>query len=341
MAQDPLVKALQQYKSNNGKALRIGLVNTGGTFTCIENEQGLLNPVQTREELDQLLYEGLYLGIYRDLGLLEFTVIHHGPMDSSQMTDVDRTKFATEMGLAYSSVDGFIVIHGTDSAEKTAKYLTFACPYFDPIALWEEDKNVFNWRKPNLIVSSQLPALTQNGSRFVPKLNSDAPMNISVALMLIAEGKVGEPGLLTNNTDIVIGSASMKGAEISIPPYMTDPAVGPVAVYTASGLRYPTENFLPANIGRQQKMVPRVITCSVPFSQTKVLPVQDQTHLSLVSLYLNATELHAHIKTLKRKVKPLLPEIILYESAGAGNVAQADYAILKAIQQEGIAFKIA
>jgi L-asparaginase/Glu-tRNA(Gln) amidotransferase subunit D len=227
----------------------------------------------------------------------------------------------------YSHIDGVIVLHGTDTCADTAKFIHLALPYYDPRQLIKNEEISFNWTKPVLILSSQVPAVDSVDGKLSYRIDSDGPMNLSVALMMIADEKIGEAGIITNNGDALRGTSTEKGAEVDIPPFRTDPGVPPLAKYTALGLRYLPQGFLQK--GTEGNFVPFVIKDSSKF-EDKVITVFESSHLNLLKAFLESTG------AVREKFKEKAPKIIIYVSKGAGNVKEEDYKILKEAEAEGI-----
>src|SRR3989338_6411669 len=235
---EPLLESLKKYKERVGEPLNVLIVNTGGTFTCLPNEQGLLEPINSKEDLHSLLHEGLNLNLFVEKNLLKIKIVHLFSVDSSQMTDKQRDGIITLLSHEYIDIDGVLVIHGTDTGADTAKFLHLALPYFDPRRIYRDESRIINWSKPVIVLSSQVPAVDSVEGKLTYRLDSDGPMNLSLALMILADNHVGEAGIITNNGEALRGIAAEKGAEVNIPPYYNDPGVAPIAKYTALGLHY-------------------------------------------------------------------------------------------------------
>jgi L-asparaginase/Glu-tRNA(Gln) amidotransferase subunit D len=333
MTTDPLLQSLRDFKERMGKPLRVVVANTGGTFTCLPNDKGLLEPIQKKEQLEKLFFDGLNLGSLVKRGLLDLKLIHVFAVDSSQMEDSQRDQIVKAIHAEYVEADGFIIPHGTDTAADTAKFLHLALPYYDPRAIWRDQGRAFNWGKPVLVLSSQVPAIDSVDGELSYRIDSDGPMNLSLALILIADGNVGETGVITNNGDALHGAAAEKGAEVDIPPFRTDPGVAAMAKYTALGLRYLPQGYL-QKAGEGRTFVPFVIQDSAEYKD-KVITVYDSSHLNTLKAFIESEG------EAKKELRKKLPKVIIYISKGAGNVLEADYAVLKAVESEGVfAFRV-
>src|SRR3989344_2579612 len=91
MAGNPLLSSLEQFKAGHGRAVRIPILYTGGTFGCYEGKEGL-TPIKTEEALIQLIDDALGLGELKNVDLLESRIHFLFAKDSSQMNVSDRDK---------------------------------------------------------------------------------------------------------------------------------------------------------------------------------------------------------------------------------------------------------
>ena len=90
----------------------------------------------------------------------------------------------------------------------------------------------------------------------------------------------------TNDKEVLRGAVASKKAEIDIPPYTIDPALRPIAEYTAVGLRYPSEVLRTPLRRSEQESKPFVIDRAAEYDG-RVLVVWEPTHLKLCKLYLD------------------------------------------------------
>lgn len=327
---DPLLESLQSNKERTGEPLKVLILNTGGTFSCLPdpNKDNLLAPIQTEPELKKLIFDGLNLKTFTKRDLLQIKIIHLFSVDSSQMTETQRDEIIKAIHPEYVDVDGIIILHGTDTGADTAKFLHLALPYYDPRPIRKNGSRIFNWGKPVIVLSSQVPSVDFLDGKLNYRIDSDGPMNLSLALMLIADGTVGESGIITNNGEALRGTATEKGAEVDIPPYRTDPGVSPLAKYTALGIRYQPQSYL-QRVGEGKTFVPFVIKGSSKY-EDKVITVFESSHLSILKAFLGVDGDAAQV------LKTQLPDIVIYVSKGAGNVRSDDYEILKKVAREGV-----
>ncbi len=329
---DALYESLVKHRDTHGKPLSVLFLNTGGTFSSVPNERGELAPLQDSATLERILMEVMGLSTLVEREVLEVKVNHLMAQDSSQLTDSQRQQIAAALEPEYTHIDGAIVLHGTDTGADTAKFLHLVLPYYNPNTLWGEDKAQFNWCKPVVLLSSQIPAVTGTSDRTMYKSDSDAPMNFSVALMLLADGKVGEAGILTNNLQAIRGTSSVKSAEIDIPPYRTDPGVPELAVMTGIGLRHNPTHFLSKQEG---VYTPFVIKNAAKYSN-QVAIVRDSSNLGILSLYRDRIKHELKGTGTDLGLKQYIPKVVMYETRGAGNVKHDDYPLLKLAEEEGV-----
>ena len=152
---NPTLESLTEFRERNERPAKIGFFYTGGTFACFNTPQGL-RPVKTKEEIDRLL-DGLGIGLLKKKELLEPRVHFLFSMDSTNVQPEHRDKMVKQIMPHYSEYDGVIVVHGTDTGTESAKHLQLAMPYFNPLGA--NSANRFNWTKPAILLSSQLPAV--------------------------------------------------------------------------------------------------------------------------------------------------------------------------------------
>lgn len=134
---------------------RILIIYTGGTVGMIQNEKGALVPFNFRQiqthipELKKFGYE---------LEVTSFDVL----IDSSNMNPSHWIKMVEIIEKNYSSFDGFVILHGTDTMAYTASALSFM---------------IENLSKPIILTGSQLP---------IGEIRTDAKENIITALEIAA-----------------------------------------------------------------------------------------------------------------------------------------------------------
>ncbi|MBI3027632.1 asparaginase [Candidatus Woesearchaeota archaeon] len=327
MVQEPLEELLRGHLAREKRPVRFYILNTGGTITSMVDEEGHLTPAQSEQTLRSLIMDMLGFRDYTSSGLLDVRINHLFAIDSSQMQNSHRQAIVAELREKYTQYDGAIILHGTDTGDRTAKFVALALPYYDPIALWQGQRQVLNFCKPVVVVSSQIPLLNERG---MLRIDSDGMMNFVVAANIIAQGEVGESGILANKEDAIRGTAATKGSETELPVYLLDKGVPSIGRYASDGIHYTTGAYLKKKIENELKK-PLSMENVVPY-ENKVLVVFDSQHLSPLKDYFRAKETGNH--DVERFLKDGLPEIIIYVSKGAGNVDGKDYSILEKATRE-------
>lgn len=143
---------------------RILMIYTGGTIGMKENpETKALEPFDFNHLLDNV----------PKLKMLDYDILHHQfhtPIDSSDMNPIYWGHIAKVIGDNYDEVDGFVVLHGTDTMAYTASALSFMLQ---------------NLNKPVIITGSQLP---------IGEVRTDGEENLITALQIAASRDVdGKP----------------------------------------------------------------------------------------------------------------------------------------------------
>ncbi len=132
--------------------MKILMITTGGTLACKETSDGLM-PLLKGEDILNFAKDK------SDIEVLDFRLI-----DSSIMTDDDRSDLANLIYLKKDDYDSFIITHGTDSLAYTASYLDCALKDFN---------------KTIVLTAAQLPLL---------KKGTDAIDNLNLAIKAAKEG---------------------------------------------------------------------------------------------------------------------------------------------------------
>ena len=95
---------------------RILIINTGGTLSSVNSEQGLSPGLTSREILEELRMVSKNL----ELETEDFC-----SLDSANIFPDDWAALAVRIGQAYLKHDGIVIIHGTDTLAYTASMLSF------------------------------------------------------------------------------------------------------------------------------------------------------------------------------------------------------------------------
>ena len=142
---------------------KICLIYTGGTIGMVKSERGYVpDNARFREELSSI--PDLKTADAPDYEVVVFEPL----LDSSDMAVNEWNKIGRIIAQRYEACDGFVVLHGTDTMAYSASALAFML----------EGLN-----KPVVFTGAQIPLY---------EMRSDGRDNIVTAMMIAAEGKVGE-----------------------------------------------------------------------------------------------------------------------------------------------------
>ncbi len=324
-----ILERLHEHKKRTRRPFSIGLINLGGTITCIQNEKGRLQPVQEQGKVLEVLLQGAAFGMLVENRLLNINFLYHNPQDSSQMLDPDREQILPYIEQSYKNIDGYLVLHGTDTAAQTARFLHVTVPYYDP-RVGINKSLIVNAAKPIVIASSQESAVTQYGSKLMPNSGSDGDVNLTTSLALLVDNIVGESGIMTNGNEILQGTCAHKGSESEIPAFEHDKGVLPIGKRTAFGISYNNGSFLER---KESKRRVGIIYGSAE-QERRILVVREDADLNLMRLYQRARE--RNLSEVCTHMHQLLPHVILYASKGDGNVQVEHYDVLKQAMEYGI-----
>lgn len=135
---------------------KILIIYTGGTIGMIENQKtGALEPFDFDHLIDNVPKVKM---LDYDIENIQFET----PMDSSDMSPHHWCEIARHIERNYERVDGFVVLHGTDTMAYTASALSFMLE---------------NLHKPVIITGSQLP---------IGEVRTDGEENLITALQIAA-----------------------------------------------------------------------------------------------------------------------------------------------------------
>ena len=143
-------------EKNASRRPRILIIYTGGTIGMIEDPATqTLRPFDFSHLIDNV----------PKIKMLDYDIRHiqfNPPIDSSNMNPAHWQQIAEAIGKNYNDVDGFVVLHGTDTMAYTASALSFMLE---------------NLRKPVVITGSQLP---------IGEVRTDGEENLITALQIAA-----------------------------------------------------------------------------------------------------------------------------------------------------------
>lgn len=120
-----LILCATEYLLENiyNKIMSIAILSTGGTIACTHDEQGMLVPTVTSEQLIQHLHPSFPEVIFDTVDIRQ--------LDSSAITLSDLWDLiqSVQKVLANPDCEGIIITHGTDSLEETALALSYSFPH--------------------------------------------------------------------------------------------------------------------------------------------------------------------------------------------------------------------
>ena len=326
---NPIIESLVQFKERNYRPAKVGFFYTGGTFACEDTEKGL-RPISKKEDLDDLLENGMNLGALNRAELLDYKVSFLFSVDSTNISTANRDLVVEKITPNFPFLDGVILIHGTDTGAETAKHLHLAMPFFNPTTKGDE---IYNWTKPVILLSSQLSGAARIGGSFAPSFGSDAQTNLATALVTIADQKIGETGLLTNQYSILRGAASNKVTENEIPPFESDKAVQAYGTLTALGMRYNEASYLRAISASQDNYIPFTVTDAARYEHF-VLSITEPNQLNPFLPIINPQT--KETKILEDWANQAMPKIVIYQTKGAGNIPDSDARMLAQLREQGV-----
>jgi len=148
---------------------KILIVYTGGTIGMIRSEKGTYIPFTLKRILDSVPQ-------INNMGIDIVVESFETPMDSAFIGPKEWLKISRIISHKYNQVDGFVVLHGTDTMAYTSSALSFLLRGLD---------------KPVILTGAQIP---------IYEKESDGVGNFINALQIAKEGKVREVGLWFHKT---------------------------------------------------------------------------------------------------------------------------------------------
>lgn len=171
--------------------MNIAVINTGGTISCVGSP---LQPMSASAFATacQALIDPILLQAFPDLTIsyvtdLVFPESSSGTLDSTNLQPTDWCLIASYILEHYDSVDGWVILHGTDSMDFTGTALPFLLSGFDRLGIPTAALS-----KPVIITGSQVPMFWQDPASQALSLNfnTDAFQNVCGA---VAAAQTGIP----------------------------------------------------------------------------------------------------------------------------------------------------
>ena len=227
--------------------MNICVINTGGTISCYQTP---LVPMSAEEfaQASERILNPIIKEKYPEISLtydteLKFPESQNGSLDSTNLQPSDWCLMAQYILKNYSSYDGFVILHGTDSMDFTGSALPFLLNVFD-----EQGFGKAILSKPVIITGSQVPMFYQDPNTEVLSLNfnTDAFQNFCGAVACAGMGipEVGvyfDSFLFRGNRVLEINASEFRAFGTSNYPYL--------AKFGIELTQYP-ERMLPGPVGK-------------------------------------------------------------------------------------------
>lgn len=141
---------------------RIALISTGGTISMEVNQAGLATPTAGARELLNTISQ------MKDIQVIdkEFKKI-----PSAHITIADLLKLKNLIEVTQKDYDGIVITHGTDTMEETAYFL-------------------------DMTLDMKVPVVLTGSQRNLSAISSDAQINILDAILVAADSRATEMGVL-------------------------------------------------------------------------------------------------------------------------------------------------
>lgn len=206
--------------------MRICVVNTGGTISCVGDPLAPMGAAEFAEASKRIL-DPVVKGALPEVCLsyetsLTFPESSTGTLDSTNLQPSDWCLLAEWILENYEQYDAFIVLHGTDSMDYTGAAL--------PLLLNVFDRNGFGravLSKPVILTGSQLPMYQQVGADLLLNFDSDAFQNfcgaVSVACLRAPEvGVYFDAELMRGSRVVKVNASGFRAFESpNYPPLAT------------------------------------------------------------------------------------------------------------------------
>lgn len=171
--------------------MKIAVINTGGTISCVGNPLAPMTAAQFASACESIL-NPILLQEFPNLTIeyvdnLTFPESKTGTLDSTNLQPSDWCLMAGYILDNYTSYDGWVILHGTDSMDFTGTALPFLLSCFDSNGIVTAALS-----RPVIITGSQVPMFLQASASSNPTLNfnTDAYQNFCGAL---ASAQLGIP----------------------------------------------------------------------------------------------------------------------------------------------------
>lgn len=225
--------------------MKIAIINTGGTISCVGNP---LSPMSA-EAFAQVCKTLLDPIVQRQFPDIEITYLTNvafpesktKTLDSTNLQPTDWCIMAKAILNNYTSFDGFVMLHGTDSMDFTGAALPFLLNAFDA-----NGYGTAVLSKPIIITGSQVPMyFRENGnSQLTLNFNTDAYQNFCGA---VASARIGIPEVCVYFQNHLYRGNRVLKTNASEFNAFSSPNYPPLAEYGVELTLY-NENWLPGPV---------------------------------------------------------------------------------------------
>lgn len=161
--------------------MRICIINTGGTISCVGQPLSPMPAKRFADALRDLLGEALAATLpgcrlHFDTGL-RFSDQGAGTLDSTDLRPSDWCRIARRVLELYADHDAFVILHGTDTMDYSGAALPLLLNVFDDLGLARAALS-----KPVILTGAQLPLFREAPGGLVLNAGSDGLANLTGAL---------------------------------------------------------------------------------------------------------------------------------------------------------------
>jgi L-asparaginase len=299
--------------------MKIGVINTGGTISCIGSP---LAPMTAKEFADACtsILNPIIKNEFKDIDIdyitdLTFPESKTGTLDSTNLQPSDWCLMANYILTHYTTYDGWILLHGTDSMDFTGSALSFLLACFDSNGI-----STAVLSKPVIITGSQVPMFYQDSSKapLTINFNTDAYQNFCGA---IACARTGIPEVCVYFQNHLYRGNRILKTNASEFNAFSSPNYPALAEYGVEFTLFP-ENILPGPVSKNVSLDNPVVLKKV-LDQLKIIqnrinhfPVMQLNAFPAFYDYKNSTSLMSRLidTCLEQGIKGLI-----LESYGEGN----------------------
>lgn len=168
--------------------MRIGIINTGGTISCVGDPLAPMDSEEFAAACRQIL-EPILTQAFPDLELeyltqMRFPQTGESTLDSTNLQPADWCVVAAQILDNYQDYDAWVVLHGTDTMAYTASALPFLLSAFDAYG-----NGTAVLSKPVILTGSQVPLFYRKDNEpLTLRYSTDAYQNLCAAVAFARTG---------------------------------------------------------------------------------------------------------------------------------------------------------